>query len=66
MDDGGEARRPLISEPLSAEERGVISHAPAGIDENDIEQGCASVVTLPNFYITACPDKRLGTTGHPL
>jgi hypothetical protein len=38
--NGPDARRPLLSEPVSEEERNVISHPPAGIEENDVEQGC--------------------------
>ncbi|KAK9827265.1 hypothetical protein WJX81_005507 [Elliptochloris bilobata] len=38
MDGDGEARRPLLSEPASADERSVISHPPVGTEEHDVEQ----------------------------
>lgn len=42
MSGNGDARRRLLSEPVSEEERNIISHPPAGIEENDVEQGCAA------------------------
>ena len=48
MDANGEARRPLLTQTLSAAERSVISHPPDNIAEDqDVEQGC-----VPVHYVT--------------